>query len=91
MVLSCTLAHPLAMIGMTHQFQDGYFHLTLVQVRRFVLDHLDRKELMRPHILTFDNLSKSTLTKDIQDQIPSNQLLPMLTLCSSPITTLFAT
>jgi len=76
---------------MTYQFKNGYFHLTLIQVRRFVLDHLDRKELMRPHILTFDNLSKSTLTKDIQNQIPSNQLLPMCTLCSSPITSLFTT
>lgn len=78
MVLSYTSAQPLAVVYLTHQFQDGDFHLTLIEISRLVLDHLDRKELVRSHILTLDNLSKSTLTENIQDQIPRNQLMPVV-------------
>jgi hypothetical protein len=60
-----------------YQFQDGDFHLTLVQVCRLVLDHLDSEQLVRSHVLTLDDLPKSTLTKNIQDQIPKDQLLPL--------------
>ena len=52
-----------------YQFQDGYFHLALVQIRRLILDNLDGKELVRSHILTFDDLSKRTLTQNIQNQV----------------------
>jgi hypothetical protein len=62
---------------MTYQFKNGYFHLTLIQISRLVLDHLDSKELVCPHILTLDDLPKSTLTKNIEDQIPENQLVPL--------------
>jgi len=63
---------------MTYQFKNGDFHLTLIEISRLILDYLDSKELMRPHILTLDDLPKSTLTKNIEDQIPRHQLLPRL-------------
>jgi hypothetical protein len=59
----------------TYQFQNGHFHLTLIQIRWLVLDHLDSKELVRAHILTLDDLSECPLTEHIQDQVPLNQLL----------------
>lgn len=59
----------------TYQFKDSHFHLTLVQVRWLVLDHLDSKELVRAHVLTLDDLAKCTLAEHVQDQVPLNQLL----------------
>lgn len=47
----------------TYQLQDCYFHHTLVEVRWLILYHLHRHDVMRPHILAFDDLSESSLTE----------------------------
>jgi len=88
-VLSCKSASLQAEIEETYQFQDSYFHLTLIEIRWFVLDNLDGKQLVRSHILTLDDLSKCTLTQYIKNEIPVSQLWPYSTeSSSSPITSL---
>lgn len=59
---------------MPHQIQYSYLHLALVQICRFVLDNLDSDDIVRPEVLTFDNLTKGPLTENIEDQVPARQL-----------------
>jgi hypothetical protein len=54
----------------TDQIQDRDFHHTLVKIRSLVLDDFHRDHLLRFEILTFDDLSKSTLTEHVEDKVP---------------------
>lgn len=56
----------------TYQLQYRNFHHTLVEVGWLILDNLDSHNLMSFHILTFDNLSESPLTEDIENEVPSS-------------------
>ena len=53
----------------TYQIQDRDFHHTLVEIGRAVLDHLDRDNLLRLHVLALYHLAEGTLAKDVEDQI----------------------
>lgn len=53
----------------TYQIQHRYFHHTLVKVGGSVLDDLDSHHLLRLQILTFDDLSESTLAEDIENEV----------------------
>lgn len=57
-------------VEMTHQFQNSHFHHTLVEVSRLILHHFDRDDLVRFHILTFDNLAERALAKNVQNEVP---------------------
>jgi hypothetical protein len=51
------------------QIQYRNLHHTLVKVSRLVLHHLDRNHLLSFQVLALDDLAKSTLTKNVQDQV----------------------
>lgn len=55
--------------AVTHHPQYLHFHHTLVEVRRLVLDDLDSNNLVRFHILTFDNLAESSLTENVKNEV----------------------
>lgn len=46
-----------------------HFHHTLVEVGRLVLDNLDSNNLVRFHILTFDNLAESSLAENVENEV----------------------
>lgn len=54
----------------TYQVQDRHFHHTLIKVRSSVLDDLDCHHFLCLQILAFDNLTKSSLTQHVKNQIP---------------------
>lgn len=53
----------------TNQVQHGNFHHALVEVSGAVFNNLDCDDLLGLEVLTLDDLSKGTLTQDIEDQI----------------------
>jgi hypothetical protein len=53
----------------THQLQNRHLHHTLLKVSRLVLHHLDRDDLVRLEVLTFDDLTKRSLTEDVEDEV----------------------
>lgn len=55
--------------GRTYQFEYGHLHHTLIEIGRFILDHLDRNNFMCFHILTLDHLAKCPLAQNIKDQV----------------------
>ena len=54
----------------TYEFQDGHLHHTLVEVRWLVLDYLHSNNLVRLHVLTLDDLSKSALAQNVKNKVP---------------------
>jgi hypothetical protein len=54
---------------MAYQIKDGHFHHALVEVGCSVLDNLDCDHLLRLQILALDDLSKGSLTENVQDEI----------------------
>lgn len=56
--------------SVTYEIQNGDFHFALIQVGRFVLDDFDSDDIMRPHVLALDNLSKRALTQNIKNEVP---------------------
>jgi len=54
----------------TDKLEDGDLHHGLVEVGRFVLDDLDGDDFMCPDVLAFDNLTKSALAENVEDEIP---------------------
>jgi hypothetical protein len=54
----------------TYKIQNRHFHHTLVKVGRFVLHHFHRHNFLSFEILTLDDLSKGTLTQDIENKVP---------------------
>lgn len=57
---------------MTYQVKYGHLHFALVEIRRLVLDYLHGAYVVCPHVLTLDDLAKSALTENIQDEIPAS-------------------
>jgi hypothetical protein len=72
----CQLCANAALLVKTYQIEHRHFHHTLVEVRCSVLDNLDCNHLLCLQVLAFYDLSKSTLTQYVQDQIPV--LMPRL-------------
>lgn len=62
----------------THQFQYCDFHHTLIEVGRFVFDDFHCHDLVRLHILTFDNLAKRPLTQNVKNEISSQKVLVVI-------------
>lgn len=60
---SLTAKHP-------YQLEDRDLHHRLLEVRRLVLNDLDRDHLVRPHVLTLDDLAKRALPEHVEDQVP---------------------
>lgn len=54
------------------KIENGDLHHRLVEVGRLVLDHLDRYNLLRLHVLTFDHLPERALAQNIQDQVSAS-------------------
>ena len=54
----------------THQIKHRHLHHTLVEVCCPVLDDLYCDNLLCLQILALDDLTESTLTKNIQDEVP---------------------
>lgn len=52
-----------------YQVQNRDLHHTLIEVCSTVLHHLDRNDLLRLEVLTFDDLAKGTLTQNIEDEV----------------------
>jgi hypothetical protein len=52
-----------------HQLQYSYFHSTLIEVSRFVLDNLDSHDLVSPNVLAFRDLPESPLSENIENEI----------------------
>ena len=50
-------------------FEDRDFHCSLVKVGGFILDDFHSDDFHRLHILTFDDLGKRSLSKDIKNKI----------------------
>lgn len=61
----------------THQFQYRDLHHTLIEVCRFVFHHLDGHDLVRLHVLTFNDLAKRSLPQDIQDEVSTEKKLTL--------------
>ena len=57
------------MIEASYEIQNGHLHHTLIEVRRPVLDNLDRNNLLGPEILALDNLSKRSLAQNVQNEV----------------------
>lgn len=53
-----------------YQVKHRHFHHALVEIRRPVLDNLDRYNLLRLQVLALDNLTEGALSEDIENQIP---------------------
>lgn len=51
------------------EFEDSDLHHTLIKVSRLVFNNLDGDDFMGLHILTFDDLAKSALTEDIENEV----------------------
>ena len=56
--------------GVTYQLQYGHLHHTLVEVRWLVFDDLNCDNLVRLHVLAFHDLTKCSLTEDIENEVP---------------------
>lgn len=59
-------------VGITFLVQHPqylHFHHTLVEVRRLVLYNLDSNNLVRFHILTFDNLAEGSLAENVKNEV----------------------
>lgn len=52
-----------------YQVQYGNLHHALVEVCCSVLDHLDGHDLLRLQVLALDDLTKGTLTQNIEDEV----------------------
>jgi hypothetical protein len=59
----------ICIIPLVKKFQYCHLHHALVKVRRSILDHFDSHNRVRFQILALDNLPKSSLSKNIQDEI----------------------
>jgi hypothetical protein len=57
-----------------YNFEDRDFHCSLVKVRGFILDDFDCDNFHCLHILTFDNLCKCPLAKDVENKISMSTL-----------------
>ncbi len=53
----------------TYKLQYRNFHHALIEVCWLVLDNFNSDNLVRLRVLTLDDLTESTLTQNIQDQI----------------------
>jgi hypothetical protein len=53
----------------SYEIQNGHLHHTLIEVRRPVLDDLDRDNLLGPEILALDHLSKRSLAQNVQNEV----------------------
>lgn len=59
----------------THQFKNSNFHHALVEISRLILDHFDRDDFMRLHVLTFDDLAERSLPEDVENEVPAEWLV----------------
>ena len=53
----------------TYQIQDGNLHHTLIEVGSLIFDDFNGYNLLCFQVLALDNLSKSSLAKDVKDEI----------------------
>jgi DNA-binding GntR family transcriptional regulator len=54
----------------SYQIKNSNFHHALVEVCRPILDDLHRNNFLRLQVLTLHHLTKSSLSKNIEDEIP---------------------
>ena len=58
-------------VTLVQKLEDRYLHHTLVKVGGFVFDHFDSHDRIRLQVLALDDLTKRSLTQDIQNQVSS--------------------
>lgn len=69
LVISQSIASSEITKHQTYQVEDGNFHHTLVEIGGLIFHNFDRHNLLGLEVLTFDYLTKGSLTQNVENQI----------------------
>ena len=76
----CKHAINRVLLGYSYQVKDRYLHHTLVEICRPILDYLYCHYFLGFQVLAFYDLTKRSLTENIQDQVPISNIMLAFTI-----------